>query len=207
MRKFSSLNALCFTLRLIVQLLWVNVRLYLTLKVDVIYVKSTLIELKKWLILKFEFPAPDCDWSIQICDLRYLRVYKNNQNFLMSILYCIDLIILSQTPFNKDMNLIKVNNIDKHLYHILCIFSIEIRCQARFDQDTFGRPFLVGPNLVQHIWSGPYLVQPIFGPNPYLVGAIFGPTKFGRCHIWSNQIWSVPYLVHPNLVSIYLVCT
>ena len=179
------------------QLLWVNVRLYLTLKVDVIYVKSTLIELKKWLILKFEFPAPDCDWSIQICDLRYLRVYKNNQNFLMSILYCIDLIILSQTPFNKDMNLIKVNNIDKHLYHILCIFSIEIRCQARFDQDTF----LVGPNLVQHIWSGPYLVQPIFGPNhiwsgpflvqPNLVGAIFGPTRFGRCHIWSIQIWLV----------------
>ena len=82
-----------------------------------------------------------------------------------------------------------------------------IRCQARFGRDTFGRPFLVGPNLVQHIWSGPYLVQPIFGPNPYLVGAIFGPTKFGRCHIWSNQIWSVPYLVHPNLVSIYLVCT
>ena len=81
------------------------------------------------------------------------------------------------------------------------------RCQARFGRDTFGRPFLVGPNLVQHIWSGPYLVQPIFGPNPYLVGAIFGPTKFGRCHIWSNQIWSVPYLVHPNLVSIYLVCT
>ena len=80
-------------------------------------------------------------------------------------------------------------------------------CQARFGRDTFGRPFLVGPNLVQHIWSGPYLVQPIFGPNPYLVGAIFGPTKFGRCHIWSNQIWSVPYLVHPNLVSIYLVCT
>ena len=31
-----------FTLRSIVQLLWVNVRLYLTLKVDVIYVKSTL---------------------------------------------------------------------------------------------------------------------------------------------------------------------
>ena len=189
------------------QLLWVNVRLYLTLKVDVIYVKSTRIELKKWLILKFEFPALDCDWSIQIFDLKYLRVYKNNDNFLMSFLYCIDLIILSQTPFNKDMNLIKVNNIDKHLYHILCIFSIEIRCQARFGQDTFGQPFLVGPNLVQHIWSGPYLVQPIFGPKPYLVRAIFGPTKFGRCHIWSNQIWSVPYLVHPNLVSIYLVCT
>ena len=148
------------------QLLWVNVRLYLTLKVDVIYVKSTLIELKKWLILKFEFPAPDCDWSIQICDLRYLRVYKNNQNFLMSILYCIDLIILSQTPFNKDMNLIKVNNIDKHLYHILCIFSIEIRCQARFGRDTFGRTE--------------------FGPA-YLVGAIFGPTRFDRCHIWSIQ--------------------
>ena len=104
------------------QLLWVNVRLYLTLEIDVIYVKSTLIELKKWLILKFEFPAPDCDWSIQICDLRYLRVYKNNQNFLMSILYCIDLIILSQTPFNKDINLIKVNNINKQLYHILCVF-------------------------------------------------------------------------------------
>ena len=83
----------------------------------------------------------------------------------------------------------------------------KIWCQARFGRDTFGRPFLVGPNLVQHIWSGPYLVQPIFVPNPYLVGAIFGPTKFGRCHIWSNQIWSVPYLVHPNLVSIYLVCT
>ena len=85
--------------------------------------------------------------------------------------------------------------------------SYLIRCQTRFGRDTFGRPFLVRPNLVQHIWSGPYLVQPIFGPNPYLVGAIFGPTKFGRCHIWSNQIWSVPYLVHPNLVSIYLVCT
>ena len=153
------------------QLLWVNVRLYLTLKVDVIYVKSTLIELKKWLILKFEFPAPDCDWSIQICDLRYLRVYKNNQNFLMSILYCIDLIILSQTPFNKDMNLIKVNNIDKHLYHILCIFSI------------FGWAHIwSNPYLVQnHIWSGPFLVQ------PNLVGAIFGPTRFGWCHIWSIQ--------------------
>ena len=156
------------------QLLWVNVRLYLTLKVDVIYVKSTLIELKKWLILKFEFPAPDCDWSIQICDLRYLRVYKNNQNFLMSILYCIDLIILSQTPFNKDMNLIKVNNIDKHLYHILCIFSIEIRCQARFGQDTFG-------------WTkfGPaYLDRPIFGPTH-----IWSKTIFGQGHFWSNQIW------------------
>ena len=174
------------------QLLWVNVRLYLTLEIDVIYVKSTLIELKKWLILKFEFPAPDCDWSIQICDLRYLRVYKNNQNFLMSILYCIDLIILSQTPFNKDMNLIKVNNIDKHLYHILCIFSIEIRCQARFGQDTFGRPFLVGPNLVKHIWLGPYLVQNHIWSGPFLVqpnlvGAIFGPTRFGPCHIWSIQ--------------------
>ena len=90
---------------------------------------------------------------------------------------------------------------------ILSVFISKFRCQARFGRDTFGRPFLVGPNLVQHIWSGPYLVQPIFGPNPYLVGAIFGPTKFGRCHIWSNQIWSVPYLVHPNLVSIYLVCT
>ena len=89
----------------------------------------------------------------------------------------------------------------------LASFLYSIGCQARFGRDTFGRPFLVGPNLVQHIWSGPYLVQPIFGPNPYLVGAIFGPTKFGRCHIWSNQIWSVPYLVHPNLVSIYLVCT
>ena len=111
-----------FTLRLIVQLLWVNVRLYLTLKVDVIYVKSTRIELKKWLILKFEFPALDCDWSIQIFDLKYLRVYKNNDNFLMSFLYCIDLIILSQTPFNKDINLIKVNNINKQLYHILCVF-------------------------------------------------------------------------------------
>lgn len=113
---------LYFTLRSIVQLLWVNVRLYLTLKVDVIYVKSTLIELKKWLILKFEFPALDCDWSIQIFDLKYLRVYKNNDNFLMSFLYCIDLIILSQTPFNKDINLIKVNNINKQLYHILCVF-------------------------------------------------------------------------------------
>ena len=111
-----------FTLRSIVQLLWVNVRLYLTLKVDVIYVKSTRIELKKWLILKFEFPALDCDWSIQIFDLKYLRVYKNNDNFLMSFLYCIDLIILSQTSFNKDINLIKVNNINKQLYHILCIF-------------------------------------------------------------------------------------
>ena len=142
--------------------------------------------------MKFEFPAPDCDWSIQICDLRYLRVYKNNQNFLMSILYCIDLIILSQTPFNKDMNLIKVNNIDKHLYHILCIFSIEIGCQARFGQDTFGRPFLVGPILVQHIWSNPYLVQNHIWSGPFLVqpnlvGAIFGPTRFGRCHIWSIQ--------------------
>ena len=156
------------------QLLWVNVRLYLTLKVDVIYVKSTLIELKKWLILKFEFPAPDCDWSIQICDLRYLRVYKNNQNFLMSILYCIDLIILSQTPFNKDMNLIKVNNIDKHLYHILCIFSIEILCQARFGQDTFGRTKF-GPA---------YLVGPIFGPTH-----IWSKTIFGQGHFWSNQIW------------------
>ena len=158
------------------QLLWVNVRLYLTLKVDVIYVKSTLIELKKWLILKFEFPAPDCDWSIQICDLRYLRVYKNNQNFLMSILYCIDLIILSQTPFNKDMNLIKVNNIDKHLYHILCIFSIDL-----------VKTLFVGPNLVQHIWSNPYLVQNHIWSGPFLVqpnlvGAIFGPTRFGRCH-------------------------
>ena len=193
---YNFYTSLHFTLRLIVQLLWVNVRLYLTLKVDVMYVKSTLIELKKWLILKFEFPAPDCDWSIQICDLRYLRVYKNNQNFLMSILYCIDLIILSQTPFNKDMNLIKVNNIDKHLYHILCIFSIEIRCQARFGQDTFGRPFLVGPNLVQHIWSGPYLVQTHIWSGPYLVqqnlvGAVFGPTRFGQCHFGSIKIWSV----------------
>ena len=113
---------LYFTLRSIVQLLWVNLRLYLTLKVDVIYVKSTRIELKKWLILKFEFPALDCDWSIQIFDLKYLRVYKNNDNFLMSFLYCIDLIILSQTPFNKDINLIKVNNIKKQSYHILCVF-------------------------------------------------------------------------------------
>ena len=86
---------LYITLRSIVQLLWINVRLYLTLKVDVIYVKSTRIELKKWLILKFEFPALDCDWSIQIFDLKYLRVYKNNDNFMMSFLYCIDLLILS----------------------------------------------------------------------------------------------------------------
>ena len=158
---------LYFTLRSIVQLLWVNVRLYLTLKVDVIYVKSTHNQLKKWLILKFEFPAPDCDWSIQICDLRYLRVYKNNQNFLMSILYCIDLIILSQTPFNKDMNLIKVNNIDKHLYHILCIFSID----------------LVKTLLVGHFWSD-QIWSSIFGPTH-----IWSKTIFGQGHFWSNQIW------------------
>ena len=113
---------LYFTLRSIVQHLWVNVRLYLTLKVDVIYVKSTRIELKKWLILKFEFPALGCDWSIQIFDFRSLMAFKNNQSFLMSFLYCIDLIILSQIPFNKDVNLIKVNNINKQLYHILCVF-------------------------------------------------------------------------------------
>ena len=116
--KVGHTTCLYFTFRSIVQLLWVDVRLYLTLEIDVIYVKSTLIELKKWLILKFEFPAPDCDWSIQICDLRYLRVYKNNQNFLMSILYCIDLIILSQTPFNKDIDMIKVNDMNKQLFYI-----------------------------------------------------------------------------------------
>ena len=113
---------LYFTLRSIVQLLWVNVRLYLTLKVDVIYVKSTRIELKKWLILKFEFPALDCDWSIQIFDLGYLRVYKNNQSFLMSIFYCIDLMIPSQTSISKDMDIIKVHDINKQSYHILCTF-------------------------------------------------------------------------------------
>ena len=111
-----------FTLRSIVQLLWVNVRLYLTLKVDVIYVKSTHNQLKKWLILKFEFPALGCDWSIQIFDFRYLRVVKNNQSFLMSFLYCIDLILLSQTPLNTDIDMIKVNNINEQLYHILCTF-------------------------------------------------------------------------------------
>ena len=113
---------LYFTLRLIVQLLWVNVRLYLTLKVDVIYVKSTHNQLKKWLFLKFEFPALGCDWSIQIFDFRYLRVVKNNQSFLMSFLYCIDLILLSQTPLNTDIDMIKVNNINEQLYHILCTF-------------------------------------------------------------------------------------
>ena len=111
-----------FTLRSIVQLLWVNVRLYLTLKVDVIYVKSTHNQLKKWLILKFEFPALGCDWSIQIFDFRYLMAFKNNPSFLISFLYCIDLIKLSQTPFDKDIDMIKVSNIDKQLFHILCIF-------------------------------------------------------------------------------------
>ena len=101
-----------FTLRSIVQLLWVNVRLILTLKVDVIYVKSAHNQLKKWLILKFEFPALDCDWSIQIFDFRYLMAFKNNQSFLISFLYCIDLIILSQRPLNKDIDMIKVNNIN-----------------------------------------------------------------------------------------------
>ena len=39
-----------------------------------------------------------------------------------------------------------------------------------------------------------------------MVGPIFGPTHIwfkpilGRGHIWSNQIWSVPYLVQPDLV-------
>ena len=113
---------LYFTLRLIVQLLWVNVRLYLTLKVDVIYVKSTHNQLKKWLILKFEFPALGCDWSIQIFDFRYLMAFKNNQSFLISFLYCIDLIKLSQTPFDKDIDMIKVSNMNKQLFHILCIF-------------------------------------------------------------------------------------
>ena len=51
----------------------------------------------------------------------------------------------------------------------------------------FGRAHIwSNPYLVQtHIWSGPFLVQ------PNLVGAIFGPTRFGRCHIWSIQIWLV----------------
>ena len=62
------------------------------------------------------------------------------------------------------------------------------------------KPNLVETLLVGHFWSGPYLVQPIFGPNPYLVqthiwsgpyldqpnlvGAILGPSKFGVCWIW-----------------------
>ena len=104
------------------QLLWDNVRLYLTLKVDVIFVKSTHNQLKKWLILKFEFPTLGCDWSIQIFDLRYLMALKNNQSFLISFLYCIDLIKLSQTPFDKDIDMIKVSNMNKQLFHILCIF-------------------------------------------------------------------------------------
>ena len=111
-----------FTLRSIVQLLWDNVRLYLTLKVDVIYVKSTHNQLKKWLILKFEFPALGCDWSIQIFDFRYLMAFKNNQSFLISLVYCIDLIKLTQTPFDKDIDMIKVSNMNKQLFHILCIF-------------------------------------------------------------------------------------
>ena len=51
----------------------------------------------------------------------------------------------------------------------------------------FGRAHIwSNPYLVQtHIWSEPFLVQ------PNLVGAIFGPTRFGRCHIWSIQIWLV----------------
>ena len=51
----------------------------------------------------------------------------------------------------------------------------------------FGRAHIwSNPYLFQtHIWSEPFLVQ------PNLVGAIFGPTRFGRCHIWSIQIWLV----------------
>ena len=56
----------------------------------------------------------------------------------------------------------------------------------------------------RHFWSAIF-GQTKFGPA-YLVGPIFGPTHIwfkpilGRGHIWSNQIWSVPYLVKPDLV-------
>ena len=67
---------------------------------------------------------------------------------------------------------------------IMNSINMSFRCQARFGRNTFGRPFLVGPNLVQHIWSGLYLVQThiwsgTFLVQPNLVGAIFGPSKFG----------------------------
>ena len=90
-----------------------------------------------------------------------------------------------------------MQNLKLKIFRINCLIGVkpdlvETLLVGHFWSDQiwssiFGRAHIwSNPYLLQtHIWSEPFLVQ------PNLVGAIFGPTRFGRCHIWSIQIWLV----------------